>query len=67
MQRPIHNSFGLTELAAATVLSACPTLADELIVTIDNIKEASEIHAAVYDNAAAFEADRGEKGMPRQV
>ena len=62
MHRPIHNSFRLTQLAAAMVLSACPALADELIVTIDNIKDAGEIHVAIYDNAAAFEADRGEKG-----
>ena len=44
------------------VLSACPALADELIVTIDNIKDAGEIHVAIYDNADAFEADRGENG-----
>lgn len=44
------------------ILSACPALADELIVTIDNIKDAGEIHVAIYDNAAAFEADRGDKG-----
>ena len=62
MHRPIHNSFRLTQLAAAMVLSACPALADELIVTIDNIKDAGEIHVAIYDNAAAFEADRGDKG-----
>ena len=62
MHRPIHNSFRLTQLAAAMVLSACPALADELIVTIDNIKDAGEIHVAIYDNADAFEADRGENG-----
>ena len=62
MHRPIHNSFRLTQLAAAMVFSACPALADKLIVTIDNIKDAGEIHVAIYDNAAAFEADRGEKG-----
>ena len=62
MHRPIHNSFRLTQLAAAMVFSACPALADELIVTIDNIKDAGEIHVAIYDSAAAFEADRGEKG-----
>ena len=55
--QPIYNSFRLTQLAAATILSACPALADELIVTIDNIKEAGEIHVAVYGNAAALEAD----------
>lgn len=62
MHRPIHNSFRLTQCAAAMVLSACPGLADELIVTIDNIKDSGEIHVAIYDNAGAFEADRGEKG-----
>ena len=36
--------------------------ADGLIVRVDNIKEAGEIHIAVYDDAAAFEADRGERG-----
>ena len=38
--------------------------ADTLTVTVNNIKKAGEIHVAVYDNAAAFEADRGEKGGP---
>ena len=36
--------------------------ADTLTVTVNNIEEAGEIHVAVYDNAKAFEADRGEKG-----
>ena len=36
--------------------------ADELIVRVNNIKEAGEIHIAIYDSAEAFEADRGEKG-----
>ena len=67
MHRPIHNSFRLTQLAAAMVFSACPALADELIVTIDNIKDAGEIHVAIYDSAAAFEADRGEKGGRRRA
>ena len=62
MHRPLHNSFRLAQLAVAMIFSACPALADELIVTIDNIKDAGEIHVAIYDNAAAFEADRGEKG-----
>ena len=33
-----------------------------MTVTVNNIKKAGEIHVAVYDNAEAFEADRGEKG-----
>ena len=36
--------------------------ADNLTVSVNNIKKAGEIHVAVYDNAEAFEADRGEKG-----
>ena len=48
--------------AAATLFPGVPLLADELVVTINNIKEAGEIHVALYDNADAFEADRGEKG-----
>ena len=49
-------------VAAATLLLSLPIFADELVVTINNIKEAGEIHIAIYDNAAAFETDRGEKG-----
>ena len=49
-------------VAAATLLLSVPIFADELVVTINNIKKAGEIHVALYDNAEAFEADRGEKG-----
>ena len=49
-------------VAAATLLLSLPIFADELVVTINNIKAAGEIHVALYDNAEAFEADRGEKG-----
>ena len=51
-----------TGLSLAALYSAPVAIADTLIVTINNIKEAGEIHVAVYDNAEAFEADRGEKG-----
>ena len=33
-----------------------------LTVTVNNIKQAGEIHVAVYDKAEAFDADRGERG-----
>ena len=46
----------------STVLATHVTVADTLIVEVNNIKKAGEIHVAVYDNAEAFEADRGEKG-----
>ena len=42
------------------VLSVCPALARKLVVTIDNVKEASEIRIAIYANTAAFEAHRDE-------
>ena len=46
----------------STVLATHVTVADTLIVEVNNIKKAGEIHVAVYDNAEAFEADRGKKG-----
>ena len=42
-----------------TASTAC---ADELILHVDNIREAGEIHIAIYDDAQAFEADRGDEG-----
>ena len=51
-----------TGLPLATLYSAPGAMADTLTVTINNIEKAGEIHVAVYDNAEAFEADRGEKG-----
>ena len=51
-------------LLTALLLIGLPLSAsgDTLTVTVNNIKKAGEIHVAVYDNAQAFEADRGEKG-----
>ena len=46
----------------STVFATHVAVADTLIVEVNNIKKAGEIHVAVYDNADAFEADRGEKG-----
>ena len=51
-----------TGLSLATLYSAPTAIADTLTVTVNNIEKAGEIHVAVYDNAEAFEADRGEKG-----
>ena len=51
-----------TGLSLATLYSASAAIADTLTVTVNNIEKAGEIHVAVYDNAEAFEADRGEKG-----
>ena len=55
----IHCAFLAALLLIGLSLSAS---ADTLTVTVNNIKKAGEIHVAVYDNAEAFEADRGEKG-----
>ena len=52
----------VTAASLSTVLTTHVAIADTLIVEVNNIKKAGEIHVAVYDNAEAFEADRGEKG-----
>ena len=63
----IHNTrppmIRLASLATLLLIGLpLPASADTLTVTVNNIKKAGEIHVAVYDNAEAFEADRGEKG-----
>ena len=63
----IHNarpSVIYRTALATLLLSGLPlsASADTLTITVNNIKKAGEIHVAVYDNAEAFEADRGEKG-----
>ena len=59
---PFTKILLTTGLSLATLHSAPAALADRLTVTVNNIERAGEIHVAVYDNAEAFEADRGEKG-----
>ena len=61
----IHNMHpSVIHLGALTTLFLLPqwASADTLTVTINNIKKVGEIHVAIYDNAGAFEADRGEQG-----
>ena len=48
--------------SVSALLTTNVAVADTLIVEVNNIKKAGEIHVAVYDNIEAFEADRGEKG-----
>ena len=55
----IYRALQLALLLIGPPLSAS---ADTLTVTVNNIKKVGEIHVAVYDNAEAFEADRGENG-----
>ncbi len=57
-----YTSTAFMGVLTLIVLPGMPANADELIVRVDNIKEAGEIHIAIYDSAEAFEADRGEKG-----
>ena len=57
-----YTSTAFMGVLALILLPGMPTNADELVVRVNNIKEAGEIHIAIYDSAEAFEADRGEKG-----
>ena len=54
----IHRASVATLLLTGLPFSAS---ADTLTVSVNNIKKAGEIHVAIYDNAEAFEGDRGEK------
>ena len=56
------TSLTLLSIVTSILLPGMAANADELIVHVDNIKKAGEIHIAIYDSAEAFEADRGEKG-----
>jgi len=57
-----YTSTAFMGVLTLILLPGMSANADELIVRVDNIKEAGEIHIAIYDSAEAFEADRGEKG-----
>ena len=57
-----YTSTALIGVLTLSLLPGTAANADELTVRVDNIKEAGEIHIAIYDSADAFEADRGEKG-----
>ena len=57
-----YTSTALIGVLTLSLLPGTAANADELTVRVDNIKEAGEIHIAIYDSAEAFEADRGEKG-----
>ena len=62
MTRLKDTSLTLLRIVTFILLPGMAANADELIVHVDNIKKAGEIHIAIYDSAEAFEADRGEKG-----
>lgn len=44
------------------MITATPSLADTLTVTVTNIETRGEMHLAIYDDADVFENDKGEKG-----
>ena len=58
----LFRTLLITGFCFATLQTAPAAIADTLTVRVNNIEKAGEIHIAVYDNAEAFEADRGEKG-----
>ena len=57
-----YTSTAFIGVLTLSLLPCTAANADELTVRVDKIKEAGEIHIAIYDSAEAFEADRGEKG-----
>ena len=57
-----YTSMAFMGVLTSILLPGMPTNADELVVRVNNIKEAGEIHIAIYDSAETFEADRGEEG-----
>ena len=61
-----YTSMAFTGVLASIRLSGVAASADELIVPVNTIKEAGEIHIAIYDSVEAFEADRGDKGSSTQ-
>jgi len=42
------------------------SLADILVVEVANIQSPGELHIAIYDDAKAFQGDKGEKGGPAE-
>ena len=57
-----YISMAIVDALALIMLPKGIANADQLIVRVNNIKEAGEVHIAIYDDAAAFEADRSERG-----
>ena len=51
-----YTSMTIVGALSLIMLSRGIANADELIVRVNNIKEAGEIHIAIYDSVEAFEA-----------
>ena len=53
-------------LGSLALLLVAPTLfGAQLTVTVTGLREPGEIHLAIYETAAAFEGDRGDRGGPQ--
>jgi uncharacterized protein (DUF2141 family) len=53
-------------LGSLALLLVAPTLfGAQLTVTVTGLGEPGEIHLAIYESAAAFEGDRGDRGGPQ--
>jgi uncharacterized protein (DUF2141 family) len=53
-------------LGSLALLLVAPTLfGTQLTVTVTGLREPGEIHLAIYESAAAFEGDRGDRGGPQ--
>ena len=53
-------------LGSLALLLVAPTLfGAQLTVTVTGLREPGEIHLAIYESAAVFEADRGDRGGPQ--
>ena len=53
-------------LGSLALLLVAPTLfGAQLTVTVTGLREPGEIHLAIYDSAAIFEGDRGDRGGPQ--
>ena len=51
--------------ALALLLLTPPLFGAQLTVTVTGLREPGEIHLAIYESAAAFEGDRGDRGGPQ--
>lgn len=52
----------LSPLSLASLLLMSPAFAATVTVEVHNIEKNGEMHLAIYDDAAVFENDNGEKG-----
>jgi len=63
--RPLIKSAGAFCIVMCLTVSWA-SLADTLVVEVVNIRSSGELHIAIYDDAEAFQGDKGEKGGPAE-